>query len=204
MKAKPQKRRRLNECTPNNTIVMWMPNHRSDLQLKRPEERSLKVTMPCTKSWPVPTFPITDEPQPLPVLSSQIELFYQPIARVSVSASEELIGPKPKTHLTAFTKVISQASTPMVSSRATTPQAARVGKKSVIIESPIESEEDHSLSPSSASESSLSSLTSEVPIARKIPKPSGEASQPGREGYNLQDQLGWSNEEFKTMKVSHQ
>ncbi|KIM57177.1 hypothetical protein SCLCIDRAFT_29021 [Scleroderma citrinum Foug A] len=88
----------------------------------------------------------------------------------------------------------------MVSSRAMTPQAARVGKKLVIIESPIESEEDRSPSPSSASESSLSSLTSEVPIARKIPKPSGEAGRPGRGGYNLQDQLGWSNEEFKTMK----
>ena len=34
-----------------------------------------------------------------------------------------------------------------------------------------------------------------------IAKPEGEASRPGRGGYNLEDKLGWQKKEFQEMKV---
>jgi hypothetical protein len=34
-----------------------------------------------------------------------------------------------------------------------------------------------------------------------IPKPQGEAGRPGRGGYNLQETLGWSDIDYKKLKV---
>ncbi|KAI6096198.1 hypothetical protein F5141DRAFT_963468, partial [Pisolithus sp. B1] len=35
----------------------------------------------------------------------------------------------------------------------------------------------------------------------KISKPSGEAGQPGHGGYNLEEQLSWGEDSFKSLKV---
>jgi len=54
------------------------------------------------------------------------------------------------------------------------------------------------------SESELSSLTdsdSEDEEDDLIPKPEGEASRPGRGGYNVEDALGWPGKEYRQLKV---
>ncbi|KAI6163466.1 hypothetical protein EDD17DRAFT_1756048 [Pisolithus thermaeus] len=71
--------------------------------------------------------------------------------------------------------------------------------KSVTIKLPS-SDSEHSEGSPAPSESSLSSLESELGGSDKIPKPSGEAGRPGRGGYNLEDQLGWGEDSFKNLK----
>ncbi|KAI6024031.1 hypothetical protein BKA83DRAFT_4125420 [Pisolithus microcarpus] len=50
------------------------------------------------------------------------------------------------------------------------------------------------------SESSLSSLESELGTGDKIPKPNGEAGWPGHGDYNLEEQLSWGEDSFKSLK----
>ncbi|KAI6160494.1 hypothetical protein EDD17DRAFT_1760883 [Pisolithus thermaeus] len=71
--------------------------------------------------------------------------------------------------------------------------------KSVTIKLPS-SDSEHSEGSPAPLESSLSSLESELGGSDKIPKPSGEAGQPGHGGYNLEDQLGWGEDGFKNLK----
>ncbi|KAI6103698.1 hypothetical protein EDD16DRAFT_1525034 [Pisolithus croceorrhizus] len=51
------------------------------------------------------------------------------------------------------------------------------------------------------SKSSLSTLESEIGGNDKISKPSGEAGRPGHRGYNLEEQLGWGDDGFKSLKA---
>ncbi|KAI5988138.1 hypothetical protein EDC04DRAFT_2912605 [Pisolithus marmoratus] len=167
--------------------------------------------MHSSKSHPALTFYGADEPpQPMLVLSSQVEMYYQPKTRVRVSAMEEMVvSHLPSAIFTANAKSpakIRRMSTPRTSSRAGTPRdvtpvtkrSDKVVEKSVTI---LEDEGETSDSPSS-SESSLSSWDDdEESRTKKIPKPNGEVGRPGRGGYNLKDQLGWGEDGFKKLKV---
>lgn len=163
-------------------------------------------TMPSCKSHPVPTFYDTPEPpQPLPMLSSQTEMCYQPKNPVAVSAKEEMAisylpiaAPTPSGAMVKMQCVTTPRTT---NSRATTPRAAspitKPSRKSVAID---EDGGERSDSPS-PSESSLSSLDGGEESSTKIPKPSGEVGRPGRGGYNLEEQMGWGEAGFKRFQV---
>ena len=168
-------------------------------------------TMPTSKSHPVPAFYDADKPLLLSMLSSQMEICYQPKTPVRVSAMEEIvilqlpIAVLPTTNTRSTTKMVCM-STPGTSSRAATPRkvipATKLSEKgaetSVTI---IESHRERSNSPSSM-ESSLLSLDKEEESDRKrIPKPSGKVGRPGRGGYNWEDQLGWGKDGCKELKV---
>jgi hypothetical protein len=60
-------------------------------------------------------------------------------------------------------------------------------------------------SPSTSSESSLDldseDSDSDMDAKQQIPKPTGEAGQPGRGGYNLEETLNWDSKEFTKLKV---
>ncbi|KAI6111142.1 hypothetical protein F5141DRAFT_1214658 [Pisolithus sp. B1] len=79
-----------------------------------------------------------------------------------------------------------------------TPAPTAKGKL-VTIEAPSSDSERSESSPA-PSESSLSTLESELGGNDKISKPSGEAGRPGRGGYNLEEQLGWGDDGFKSLK----
>jgi len=163
--------------------------------------------MSSSKSKPVPAFYNSQESaHVLPVLSSQVEMVYQPTSHVHVSACEEMT-------LTQL-DVLSQESADarVKTARARTPRAptprektpTRVpsgSAKQVTIDLP-RTDSEHSEGSPAPSESSLSSIASEQEANDKIPKPSGEAGRPGRGGYNLEEQLGWGEEGFKALKVS--
>ena len=158
------------------------------------------LTMPSCKSRPVPAFYDTPEPQALPMLSSQMEMCYQPKNPVAVSAKEEIAilclpsAPAPE-------RVTAPRTT---NSRATTPRAAspitKSSGKSVIIN---EDRRERADSPS-PSVSTLSSLDKDEESSNKIPKPTGEVGRPGRGGYNLEEQMGWGQAGFKRLQVSFQ
>ncbi|KAI6013657.1 hypothetical protein PISMIDRAFT_19400 [Pisolithus microcarpus 441] len=165
--------------------------------------------MPVAKSRPVPAF-YDSKPYLVPVLSSQVEITLLPERRVRISASESMI----LTELNIFSRTATSAETPRVAtprgktpiattSRAQTPReqtpAPTLRGKSVAIELPSSDSERSEGSPT-PSESSLSSLESKLGASDKIPKPSGEAGRPGRGGYNLEDQLGWGEDGFKSLK----
>ncbi|KAI5999631.1 hypothetical protein EDD15DRAFT_2193672 [Pisolithus albus] len=165
--------------------------------------------MPVAKSRPVPAF-YDSKPHLVPVLSSQVEITLLPGRHVRVSASESMI----LTELNTFSRTATSAETPRVAtprgktpiattSRAQTPReltpAPMLRGKSVAIELPSSDSERSEGSPT-PSESSLSSLESKLGASDKIPKPSGEAGRPGRGGYNLEDQLGWGEDGFKSLK----
>ncbi|KAI6021157.1 hypothetical protein EDC04DRAFT_2901414 [Pisolithus marmoratus] len=166
--------------------------------------------MHSSKSHPALTFYGADElPQPMLVLSSQVEMYYQPKTHVHVSAMEEMVvSHLPSAIFTANAKSpakIQCMSTPRMSSRAGTPRdvtpvtkcSDKVVEKSVTI---LEDKGETSNSPSS-SESSLSSWDDdEESHTKKIPKPNGEVGQLGQGGYNLKDQLGWGEDGFKKLK----
>ncbi|KAI5991395.1 hypothetical protein EDD15DRAFT_2368757 [Pisolithus albus] len=92
-----------------------------------------------------------------------------------------------------------RAATPRARSPSGQTSAPTVRGKSVAINAPS-SDSEHSESSPAPSESSLSSLESELGGSDKISKPSGEAGRPGRGGYNLEEQLGWGDSGFKSLK----
>jgi len=163
--------------------------------------------MPLSKSRPVPAFYNSEESvHILPVLSSQVEMAYQPTSHVCVSACKEMT----LTQLDVLTQESAEAR--VKTARARTPRAQTPrektpthllsgSKKPVTIDLPC-SDSEHSEGSPAPSESSLSSIASEQEASDKIPKPSGEAGRPGRGGYNLEEQLGWGEEGFKALKVN--
>ncbi|KAI5992125.1 hypothetical protein EDD15DRAFT_2197148 [Pisolithus albus] len=178
--------------------------------------------MPTSESRPVPAF-YDGKPVLLPMLSSQVEIAFLPERRVRVSASESMtvfeLNFLSQTSVEARAKTpsatTSRATTPRATTlRAKTPRAATpraqspsrqtsapaVRGKSVAINAPS-SDSEHSESSPAPSESSLSSLESELGGSDKISKPSGEAGRPGRGGYNLEEQLGWGDSGFKSLKA---
>ena len=158
--------------------------------------------MPSCKSHPVPAFYNTPEPpQPLPMLSSQTEMYYQPRNPVTVTAKEEMYLPIPAPTLSGATTKMQRVTT--TNSRATTPRAVSPitkpsGRSVTINEGGVETSD----SPS-PSESTLSSLDEDdEESSNKIPKPAGEVGRPGRGGYNLEEKMGWGEDSFKKLKVN--
>ncbi|KAI5990721.1 hypothetical protein EDC04DRAFT_2614097 [Pisolithus marmoratus] len=83
-------------------------------------------------------------------------------------------------------------------SRGQTPEP--MGKqKSITIEN-LWSDSEHLEGSPVPSQSSLLSLESELTQGDKNPKPSGEVGQPGHGGYNLEEQLNWGADSFKSLK----
>jgi hypothetical protein len=171
--------------------------------------------MPAAKPRAVPAFYDVDESPPLlPLLSSQTEICYHPMSRVFVSANEDMTIAKlnvpQRVPILRATPAVPRASTPGPP-RPSTPLVVTVTGKPPVkavtftssgpSESPQSDLEQSRHSPS-PSESSLSSLESEVGDVGKIPKPNSEAGRPGRGGYNLEEQLGWGEDDFKTLKVN--
>ncbi|KAI6139081.1 hypothetical protein EDD17DRAFT_1516719 [Pisolithus thermaeus] len=164
-------------------------------------------------SKPVPAFFNADEPpQQLPVLSSQVEMYYQPKNCMHVSAMEEvslLHHPiaVPTTNEKLAVKMMCMT-TPGISSRATTPRAVTPATKSLgkVGEKLVTIIKDYEGSPASPSSSELTESTllswdkDQESDERKILKPSGKVGQPGWGGYNLEDQLGWGKSGFKNLK----
>ncbi|KAI6017357.1 hypothetical protein BKA83DRAFT_18549 [Pisolithus microcarpus] len=159
------------------------------------------------KSCPVPVFYDTNEPPQLPMLSSQLEMYYRLKTRMCVSAMEEMslshpLTAVPATNTKPTTKTLCMG-TPRTSLRATTPRAVTPVPKSSgkVAEKSVTIIEDQSLDSPSSSESSLSSWDEDESDRKKIPKPNGEVGRPGCGGYNLEDQLGWGKDGFKKLKA---
>jgi hypothetical protein len=154
--------------------------------------------MPITKLHSVPAFyDMAEAPRPIPVLSSQTEMFYPPTSRISVAATEDMVM-----HLPPTAPPVSHATSPGPQARR--PSQLKLTKTVVFSASSSpggSSDIQRSAHSPSPSESTLSSLESECGDSGKIPKPNGEAGRPGRGGYNLEEQLGWGEAGFKELKV---
>ncbi|KAI6094164.1 hypothetical protein EV401DRAFT_1896428 [Pisolithus croceorrhizus] len=180
--------------------------------------------MPVLKLRPIPAF-YDGKPNLLPVLSSQVEIAFLPGRPVCVSTSESMTvldldflsgtrGEKiPRTttsRATTPTAMTSRAMTPraktprVVTPRAQSPMgqmpAPTAKGKLVTIKTPSSYSKCSESSPA-PSKSSLSTLESEIGGNDKISKPSGEAGRPGHRGYNLEEQLGWGDDGFKSLKA---
>ena len=163
--------------------------------------------MPTVKT--IPVFYNTSDPYIIPVLSLQVEMFYQPTDLIAVSATEEMCM-KSKSHPPRSTTLASgHASTQpktSLSLRQSTPTLpppihAKVVAFSTLNGSQLASERPESpLSPLSPSPSTCS-LTSMESDGAKIPKPNGKVGRPGKGGYNLEHELKWGEAGFKTLQV---
>ncbi|KIJ04470.1 hypothetical protein PAXINDRAFT_22241 [Paxillus involutus ATCC 200175] len=154
--------------------------------------------MPAAKPRAVPAFYDVDESPPLvPLLSSQTEICYHPMSRVFVSANEDMTIAK----LNVPQRVPILRATPAVP-RASTPGPPQPSTPLVVMvtgKPPVKAVTFTSSGPSESPQSDLD-LESEVGNIGKIPKPNSEAGRPRRGGYNLEEQLGWGEDDFKTRK----
>ncbi|KAG6370125.1 hypothetical protein JVT61DRAFT_12425 [Boletus reticuloceps] len=157
--------------------------------------------MRSKKPQSVPAFYNANEPLQLPLLSSQVQMVHRTISLVKVTATEELTASKPPIHSRTTDSARAMAPVFRVASttRGTTPQLKSKGVTFATSENlQLDCKRsEHSPAPS---ESSLSSLESKLADGNKIPKPAGEAGRPGRGGYNLEEQIGWGETEFKNLK----
>ncbi|KAI6015891.1 hypothetical protein BKA83DRAFT_4129323 [Pisolithus microcarpus] len=137
--------------------------------------------------------------QPLPLLSSQMELEYQQVLRMVVVSQQEMCVIK--THVPLGEGVKAK---PPHSNRTPgpSPPSSLRPAKAVSFASTVLPENERLLSPS-PSDSSLSSLESLEPKA-KIPKPPGEVGRLGRGGYNLEEHLKWPDNETRGLKETGQ
>jgi hypothetical protein len=149
--------------------------------------------MTAPKSHPVPAFfDMGDGILPMPLLSFQAEMIYQPCTPVIVSAMEEMA-----------TSPASTKKLPSVHFAPRPPKLARLETEIILPEASdgqLQKRQrlEHSPAPS---ESSLSSLDEDLVGSGKVPKPHGEAGRPGRGGYNLEEKLGWGEHESNKLKV---
>jgi hypothetical protein len=127
-------------------------------------------------------------PLPLFVLTSQTDIFYNPLRSTTITANEELpLNLRTQRH----------RSVPPISK-----SSGVVRFHSVPASRNDSAPED--------SDSSLSSLSSDSGSDtdeadedgnKKIPKPAGEAGRPGRGGYTLRVALGWNARNHKKLQV---
>jgi hypothetical protein len=157
-------------------------------------------------------------PPPIPLLSSQVPLIYDP-GLISMSANEEIRPPKiPKA---PRRRVIVKTPEEEHSSKSS---KRRARSRSVTPRRPRSPEHDHSRrdaspeAPASADDESVSvasdilgsdltdiSEHSEVSsIQETIPKPAGAAGRPESGGYNLAAAMHWSSDTFKRLQVGDQ
>ena len=164
-------------------------------------------SMPTVKM--IPVFYNTSDPYIIPVLSLQVEMFYQPTDLIAVSATEEICM-KSKLHPPCSTTLASghastQPKTSLSLWQSTPIPPPLIHAKVVAFSMPngsrLASEQPESplslLSPSP----STCSLTSMESDGTKILKPNGEVGRPGRGGYNLEHKLKWGEAGFKTLQV---
>jgi hypothetical protein len=156
--------------------------------------RSTVSSMSLSTSTPVPSlFKHAGPPPPLPLLTSQTEIAYDPIRHYTITAHEEI---------SSGSQIMRHHSVPPVSR-----------SKSIVRFQSLPPDHQHDNNASQYSESSLSSLSSvssdseseasddldEEP--KKIPKPPGEAGRPGRGGYTLRVVLDWNPADYKKVSV---
>jgi hypothetical protein len=141
-------------------------------------------------STPVPPLFEPGAPPPaLPLLTSQTDIFYNPLRLDTITAHEELpfssqtnrhhSVPPPTTNL------------PRVRFHSLPPRQNNNA-----------SEYSDSSLTSLSSDSESDSSSDESEGDEKIPKPPGEAGRPGRGGYTLRIALGWNPEDHKKLVVS--
>lgn len=154
--------------------------------------------MTAPKSHPVPAFfDMGDGVLPMPLLSFQAEMIYQPRSPIIVSTMEEM----------ATSSCISPARStnnlPSVHFAPRPPKIARLEAETVLPEASDGQLKNHQRSEHSPtpSDSTLSSLEEDDVRSGKIPKPHGEAGRPGRGGYNLEEKMGWGERKFNHLKV---
>ncbi|KAI6006164.1 hypothetical protein EDC04DRAFT_2611547 [Pisolithus marmoratus] len=183
--------------------------------------------MPVSKLQSVPAF-YDNKPHLLPLLTSQVELVHLPVQCTCITASESMTltvlsqnnvearaktaratTPRVQMPSTEARVMIPRATTPRTKmprvmtpiaqiSRGQTPEP--MGKqRSTTIEN-LQSDSEHSEGSPVPSQSSLSSLESELTQGDKNPKLSGEVGWPGCGGYNLEEQLNWGADSFKSLK----
>jgi len=146
--------------------------------------------MPHSSPVP-PLFKHAGPPPPLPLLTSQTIIFYDPLRPYTITAHEE----------------IQPASLTM--RHHSVPPTPRTN--SIVRFQSLPPDDPHNDSASQHSESSpLTSLDSESESdtsdnsdegPKKIPKPPGEAGRPGRGGYTLRVALSWSAQDHKKLSV---
>ncbi|KAI6043422.1 hypothetical protein EDC04DRAFT_2600281 [Pisolithus marmoratus] len=183
--------------------------------------------MPVLKSQSVPAF-YNNEPHLLPLLTSQVELVCLPVQCMCITASESMtLTVLSQNNVEARAKT-ARVTTPRVQmpsaeARVTIPRATTARMKMPRVMTPIaqisrgqtpeptgkqrsttmenlQSNSEHLEGSPAPSQSSLSSLESELTQGDKNPKPSGEVGQPGHGGYNLEEQLNWGADSFKSLK----
>jgi hypothetical protein len=140
-------------------------------------------------STPVPALYEPGAPPPtLPLLTSQTDIFYNPLHSCTITAREELPpGQQTKRH---------QSLPPTPNS------AGRVRFQSLPAPSNDNVSEDSDSSLTSLSSSDSESDSDELNEEdNKIGKPQGEAGRPGRGGYNLRVALGWAADDHKKLLV---
>ena len=142
-------------------------------------------------STPVPALYEPGAPPPtLPLLTSQTDIFYNPLHSCTITAREELPpGQQTRCHQ-------SLPPTPNL--------AGRVRFQSLPAHSndDVSEDSDSSLTSLSSSDSDSESDSDELNEEdNKIGKPPGEAGRPGRGGYNLRVALGWAADDHKKLLV---
>jgi hypothetical protein len=157
--------------------------------------RSTVSSMSLSTSTPVPSlFKHVGPPPPLPLLTSQTQIVYDPIRHYTITAHEEILS---------GSQTMRHHSVPPV------PRS-----KSIVRFQSLPPDhhqyDDNDSQHSESSPSSLSSLSSDSESEasddsdgepKKIPKPPGEAGRPGRGGYTLRVALNWNPEDYKKVSV---
>jgi hypothetical protein len=131
-------------------------------------------------------------PAPLPLLTSQTDLFYAAHLPSTVLAHEELVFKPP--HPAPLPAQVNGGVTR--TQKRHHPRRLGPYPSTHAIENAPRDEESSASSSSSDSESDDSD-------DGKIPKPTGEPGRPGRGGYNLEEALNWNPNTFKKLKVMH-
>ncbi|KAF8588060.1 hypothetical protein K439DRAFT_1613813 [Ramaria rubella] len=134
-------------------------------------------------------------PAPLPLLTSQTDLYYDVHHPSTVLAHEELVFKPPQ----SAALVTPGGGISRTQKCARTEQSGPYTKPSTSL-AKAWAIQDAPPDYKSSVASSSSDLDSDDSDDEKIPKPAGEPGRPGRGGYNLQDALNWNPSTFKKLK----
>ncbi|KAF8583150.1 hypothetical protein K439DRAFT_1617709 [Ramaria rubella] len=135
-------------------------------------------------------------PAPLPLLTSQTDLYYDVHHPSTVLPHEELVFKPPQSTALAMPG----GGVSWTQKRACAEQSGPYTKPSTSL-AKAQVIQDATPDYESSVASSSSDLDSDDSDDEKIPKPAGEPGRPGRGGYNLQDALNWNPLTFKKLKV---
>ncbi|KAI6102100.1 hypothetical protein F5141DRAFT_1065617 [Pisolithus sp. B1] len=138
--------------------------------------------------------------QPLPLLSSQMEMVYQQVFRIVVVAEQEMSAMKTQLPLGEGERLPRAKSPHSNQTPGSSAALSLQSPKAVSFASTSALPEKERLLSLSPSDSSLSSLES-FRLESKIPKPPGKVGWPGRGGYNLKEHLKWTYDEMYKLKL---